>query len=365
MRNVIRYIILIINLVFVALLLVSAGVRLFHNEPPWVFELVSLGYPYYVGVNCAFLLFWIIMRKWWYVLVALVAMVLSYSPFFDTFGFGSRREIQETDDSMTVLTYNINAFNYKGWRERATVQTEFFDFIKQTQPDVLCLQEFHYDKEEKYCLIDSLKSIGLKYKQAHKIHSIENRYFYGNVIFSRYPIVRHEALNFGKSGNSSHWVDIVRGADTLRIYNNHLESYRLQSENFETIQQITSGQDFEVEDVKNVLQKMIYAMQKRNSQAIMLRKSLQDCPYKMIVCGDFNAPAYSFIYHTIQDAQNLRDAFIETSKGIDGTFRWKFLSKRIDFILVHPDFTPASCTVYQKKISDHFPVGAVVICPTP
>lgn len=339
----------------------SAGIRLFHNEPPWVFELVSLGYPYYVGVSVAFVLFWIIVRKWWYVLLGLVAMVLSFSPFSDTFGFGAPQKIQETDDTMTVLTFNVNAFNYMGWGERAHVQGKFFDFVKQSQPDVVCLQEFHYDRQEKYQLMDSMQNIGFRYWKAHKIHSIKNRYFYGTIIFSRYPIVAHETLTYFNSGNSSHWVDIARNADTLRIYNNHLESYRLQSQNFATIEQVASGQDFEVEEVKNVLQKMIIAMQKRNTQAIILRKSLHDCPYQMIVCGDFNAPAYSFTYHTIQEEHNLRDAFIETSKGVGGTYHWKFLSKRIDFILTHPDFTPVSCEIPKLIISDHYPVLAKIV----
>ncbi len=168
-------------------------------------------------------------------------------------------------------------------------------------------------------------------------------------------------MDFGKSGNSSHWVDIVRNEDTVRIYNNHLESYHLQSENYATIEQIASGENFEVEEVRNVLQKMILAIQKRNTQAIMLKKSLHDCPHKMIVCGDFNAPAYSFTYHTIQESQNLHDAFIETSKGVGGTYHWKFLSKRIDFILTHSDFTPDWCKVSQLEISDHFPVLTEIV----
>ncbi|MDR0941822.1 MAG: endonuclease/exonuclease/phosphatase family protein [Bacteroidales bacterium] len=361
MRNVVRYILLIANLAFVVLLLISAAIRLFHNEPPWIFELVSLGYPYYMGISIAFMFFWIVMRKWWYVLLLLATMALSSAPFFDTFGFGSSRKIQETDDTMTVLTFNVNAFNYMGWSERGFVQGEFFDFVKQSQPDVVCLQEFHYDKKEKYQLIDSLQSIGLRYWKTHQIHSIKNRYFYGTVVFSRYPIVDYGTLTYPNSGNSSQWVDIVRNADTLRVYNNHLESYRLQSQNFETIEQVASGQEFEVAEVKNVLQKMIVAMQKRNTQAIILRKSLHECPYRMIVCGDFNAPAYSFIYHTIQEEHNLHDAFIETSKGVGGTYHWKFLSKRIDFILTHPDFMPVSCKVPNLIISDHYPVLAKLV----
>jgi len=342
----------------------SAGVRLFHNEPPWVFELVSLGYPYYVGVNCAFLLFWIIMRKWWYVLVVLVAMALSYSPFFDTFGFGSPREIGENDKTLRVVTYNVNAFNYWGWRERPTIQAQVFSLLKQSQPDIICFQEYHYDKQEKYQLMDSIKQqLGLKYVAVHKLHYIKDRYFYGTVIFSRYPIVQKGTLDFGNSGNSSHWADVVRGGDTIRVYNNHLESYRLHSENYETIEQIASGENFEVEEVKNVLQKMVQAMQTRNAQAILLTKSVQDCPYKTLVCGDFNAPPYSFTYHIIRATNNLRDAFLETSKGVGGTYHWKFLSKRIDFILMHPDFTPVSSTVHREKISDHFPVVAEIIAP--
>lgn len=364
MRNVIRYIFLIINIVFVALLLMSAIVRLFHNEPPWVFELVSLGYPYYMGVNCAFLLFWLIMKKFRYALVLLVAMALTYSPFLDTFAFGNERKIQENDETLRVVTYNVNAFNYWGWRERPTIQAEVFSLLKQSQPDVICFQEYHHDRQEKYQLMDSIKQqLGLKYVAIQKLHYVKNRYFYGTVIFSRYPIVQKGTLDFGKSGNSSQWVDIVRGGDTIRIYNNHLESYRLQSRNYETIEQVASGENFEVEEVKNVLQKMVRAIQTRNAQAILLTKSVHDCPHKALVCGDFNAPAYSFTYHIIRETNNLRDAFLETSRGAGGTYHWKFLSKRIDFILMHPDFTPASSKVHRLKISDHFPVEAEIIVP--
>lgn len=361
MRKFVRYILIIINFAFVLLLLMSAAIRLFYNEPPWVFELVSLGYPFYVGVNTAFVLLWIMLRKWRYTLILLTLMLLCSSPFFDTFGLGKPQEIKPTDNTITVLTFNVNAFNYMGWRERAHVQQEFFDFVNQSQPDILCLQEFHYDRSEKFQLIDSLKSIGLRYWKAHKVHSITDRYFYGSVIFSRYPIIANETLTYFNSGNSSQWVDVWRGDDTLRFYNNHLESYRLQSDNFATIEQVALGQDFEVEEVKNVLQKVTAAMQKRNTQATILRKSIEECPHRMFVCGDFNAPAYSFTYHIIQEVHNLRDAFIETSKGASGTYHWKFLTKRIDFILAHPDFTPANCEVPKLLISDHYPVLATFV----
>ncbi|MDR2963619.1 MAG: endonuclease/exonuclease/phosphatase family protein [Bacteroidales bacterium] len=361
MRTVIRYIFILMNVVPVLLLLATAVVRLFYHEPPWIFELLSLGYPYYLAINVAFLLFWLIMKKFWYALVLFCVMALTYPLFFDTFAFGSEREIKEEDQTLTILTYNVKAFNHWGWRERATVQGEIFALVKQVQPDIICFQEYHHDRQEKFQFMDSVQQqLGLHYEVEHRVHSIEERYFYGPVIFSRYPIVRSGRLDFGNSGNVSMWADIVRNGDTVRVYNNHLESYRLQPLDFETMEQVADGENVEMEEVQNVLQKITSAMRKRSIQSLLLSASLRECPYKTLVCGDFNAPPYSFTYHIIRGNNNLRDAFLETSQGVGGTFHWRFVNKRIDFILTHPDVTPMSSQVLRFPFSDHYPVAAVV-----
>ena len=356
-----RFILLLINIGLALLLVFSAFGRYLNPQYIWYLEFVSLGYPVYVIGNILCIVFWLLGENKKYVFISIIAFGLSFSTFLETFAFSSSSENIEPEKTIKVLTYNVNAFNYNGWRERSNVQSQIFEYFKEQNPDILCLQEFHHDKEEDFQMMDSLEQqLGLKYSHIHRVHQIKGRYFYGNVIFSRFPIIRTGVFLYQNTGNTTLWADIVRNQDTIRIYNNHLESYRLRPDNIETLENASTAQEFETEKLKNIGRKFKRAIQKRGEQTAELIDALRECPYKMIVTGDFNSPPYSFTYKAIKDSKNFQDAFLESDYGLGATLHWKLPSKRLDYILYSPEFESLEFERRMLQISDHFPIQAVI-----
>lgn len=353
-----RYILFLINIGTSLLLVITALSRIINPQLFWFFEFIALAYPIYVLLNLGFIIFWLFSSHKKYVLISLIGFVLSISTFFDTFSFSGTPELKPVSDSVTIITYNVNAFNYNGWRGRAKTQAHVFEFLKQEHPDIICFQEFHHDRQEKYNMIDSIrKQLGLRYMQIHRLHEIKGRYFYGNVIFSKFPIIKTGVFLYQKTGNTTLWVDVVMNSDTIRIYNNHLESYRLQQDNIQAIEMASSGQEFESTKLRKVGSKLKRAIQKRGQQTQELLEAMKETNYKTILCGDFNAPPYSFTYNALRSEHSLQDAFLEASSGLGGTLNWRLPSKRLDYILLSDSFLVKRYTRPQLPISDHFPIS--------
>jgi len=54
---------------------------------------------------------------------------------------------------------------------------------------------------------------------------------YGQAIFSKFPIVKSGSIEFPNTANNAIYADIVKGSDTIRIYNVHLQSLRIAANN--------------------------------------------------------------------------------------------------------------------------------------
>jgi len=76
----------------------------------------------------------------------------------------------------------------------------------------------------------------------------------------------------------------------------------------------------------------------------------------MIVCGDFNNTAYSYVYQKIKG--DLQDAFAEGGNGFGRTFKFKYFPVRIDFILVDQSFHVNAFKTFDIQLSDHYPIIA-------
>ena len=82
---------------------------------------------------------------------------------------------------------------------------------------------------------------------------------------------------------------------------------------------------------------------------------INNSPYPVIVCGDFNDTPVSYTYHQL--SKNLNDAFVESGKGINYTYSGILPVFRIDYILYDDFFKSHDYNVNKIKISDHYPVS--------
>ena len=110
----------------------------------------------------------------------------------------------------------------------------------------------------------------------------------------------------------------------------------------------------EYEKSKNILRRLKRAFVKRGKQADIISMHIASCPYKTIVCGDFNDTPASYVYRSIRG--NLKDAFVESGSGFGQTYAGKFPQFRIDYILHSKDFTSKQYHSIPETITDHYPI---------
>ncbi|WP_369048649.1 endonuclease/exonuclease/phosphatase family protein [Tenacibaculum sp. UWU-22] len=229
------------------------------------------------------------------------------------------------------MSYNVRMFNYYKLNKDENTAQKTYQFINNIDSDILAIQEFYDNKKNN--LHYPYKYIKLKSKNLK----------FGLAIFSKYPIINSGSLDFENSGNNAIFVDVIKEKDTIRIYNLHLQSLKINP----------AKENFGQADSEKLFKRLKNGFYKQAKQTERFLAHEKQWLGKKIICGDFNNTAYSWVYHQLKN--NKKDAFIEAGSGFSKTFHYPF-PMRIDFML-----TDISAQVYQYKtfdtnFSDHNPI---------
>lgn len=323
-------IVFFLNSIFAVLLLLS---YLLPYIPPSVFPalaLLSLLLPILLIINVIFLVYWAIKGKRQFLLSALV-LVLGVSHILALFRFGGTA--QETPSDISVLSYNVLRFKHYPTAPQVNKGDEIHAFIYRENPDVVCLQEYH----PLYALDNDL------YPYTNRDTGYEGR-LGGQIIFSKYPIVSTGILPFENTYNGGVYADIAFPKDTVRIYSLHFQSFRISSK----------FDDLQSEQPRRLVGKLGVAFEKQEQQMEKFVESESQSPHPVIVAGDFNNSATSYLYRKVKGDKN--DAFAEAGQGTGATYTFDFVPLRIDFILADPVFEVLNFETYNKTWSDHKPI---------
>lgn len=312
--------------------------------PPRSFPLISvlsLSVPVLIIINVLFLLFWLVFfnKKW--ILSALV-LLLGYQQFDALFKFSGTFPA-ESANSFSLMSYNVRLFNHYRWINQEGLPDKMGDFIKSERPDVLCFQDYHQDGKA------SLPDYPYQYEslKGKKTRS-------GLAVFTRFNIVNSGALDFPQSSNHAIFVDLQIKTDTVRVYNIHFQSLKISPE-VETITQ----QDYEV-----LGQRISKAFVQQQDQLEILMKHIEKSPYKIVLAGDFNNTAFSYLYRKIRRA-HFTDAFVQAGNGFGKTYHLSWFPLRIDFIMHDPHFKSLYFKTFTEEYSDHYPIYSVLEMVTP
>jgi len=354
-----------INIIFAVCLLLSYLAPYISPDKYWMIAFFGLAYPLLLLINLIFVIFWLILVKK-HLLLSLIVILIGYSYLNNTFQL-SPDHLKKKEQSVKLLSYNVRLFNvYKYNRDdkgRYKDRDTIFDFIREEAPDIMCFQEFYQEKSGRFKTIDTI----VKFQQAKFYHTgytseKESREYFGVATFSKYPIVRRGKVKFDeKSDNLCIFSDIVKDKDTIRVYNVHLESIRLSKEDEMFYEDIgnQNEQDKIKSGTRKILSKLKHSFIKRALQARNIAEHIKQSPYPVIVCGDFNDTPTSYAYHIV--SENLKDAFVESGKGIGNSYNGKFPSFRIDYILHSADFSAYDFEVKKTDCSDHYPIVARLV----
>jgi vancomycin resistance protein VanJ len=315
------------------LLLLSFGLSYI---PPQTFSLISilsLSVPLLIVLNIIFVVYWTVKLKK-QVILSLLVLVVGYNQVLSFYKF-SEDNHQLSEDTFTVMSYNVRLFNLYNWIDDITIPSKIQNFITKESPSIVCFQEY-----------DSSTNLDFKtYLYKHKTNpSTYNKSELA--ILSTYKILNTGFIDFPNSANSAIYADVVIKTDTLRVYNVHLQSSGIDANvNVETL---------DSEQSNKLLKRLGITFKAQQSQAERVAAHVAKSPYKVLICGDFNNTVYSYVYRILKG--NLLDTFETYGSGFGRTFDFKYFPVRIDFILADKSYKSVKFQNYDVPYSDHFPI---------
>jgi endonuclease/exonuclease/phosphatase family metal-dependent hydrolase len=293
-----------------------------------VFTLVM---PLMLALNLLFFLYWLLQTKKQMLLSGLV-LLLGITFISKSYKFSSTKLPVEKGD-FTLMSYNVRMFNIYDWIPRKDIAVKISDFIKEKDPDIVCLQE--YSKKGK------VSFPAYRHKYIFKKNGLTEQ-----AIFSKFPIIDTGYIEFPRSGNNVVYADIKKGKDTLRVYSMHLQSIKISPDIHE---------EMDEERSKLIFRRMSEAFAKQQQQAELFEKHKSGCKYAMIICGDLNNSAFSYVYRSVKG--KMKDAFEEAGSGFGKSYNFKYYPARIDYIFTDKSLEVKEYTTFGTFVnSDHFPV---------
>jgi endonuclease/exonuclease/phosphatase family metal-dependent hydrolase len=317
----------------------------------WPFSIIGLSYPLLLALNIFFLVLWIVQRSK-KLLLPLIAILIGIGYFNNYFQFHAVRK--EIHDGIKILTYNVNYFSYD-LKNRKSSPNNLIGYLRASESDIICLQETYIRRSGNLSLETIMNTIpNIKYYQL--AHSVS---FGGPVTFSRYPIINMGEIRFANTSNMVIFSDIkVNDNEIIRIYNCHFQSFQIRPEDYTVIESPVSGSNrLKAKEVLELSHKLISAFSIRAFQARKVSEHIKNCPYPVVVCGDFNDTPCSYTYRKVLG--NLKDAFVESGFGISNTYHGILPSFRIDYIFHSKEYR--SYNYIRKRIvySDHYPLSCI------
>jgi endonuclease/exonuclease/phosphatase family metal-dependent hydrolase len=170
-------------------------------------------------------------------------------------------------------------------------------------------------------------------------------------IFSKYPIVNEGKVFDNNRTNGAIFADIKVNEDTIRIYNAHLESMKIDSDGLEDIEGVK-------ENYRQTLGKLHRGSLARSKQLKVLVDHYTNSPHPIILMGDLNEIPYSYTYFKL--SESLQNAFEIAGRGFGFTYNRILFFLRIDHIFSSPELIPIQFKTHREvDYSDHYPVSAV------
>ena len=224
----------------------------------------------------------------------------------------------EDSQSIQLLSWNVSNFHI----HEDTLQ-KAADFIRQFNPDIICLQERPHENLLSWETIQRAFS-NYPYTARNEVREDE---VLNLAILSKYPLSEVTETYFEDSYNKIMDTHITLPTCTFKLYNTHLQ---------------TTGHN---------LTHFISNARQRNIQADSLSEQIQGSTLPIIVCGDFNDTPCSYVYRTLTN--KLKDAFREASEEWTGSFQPMGRWLRIDYILCSKHWQVQHYQLMENPWSDH------------
>jgi endonuclease/exonuclease/phosphatase family metal-dependent hydrolase len=346
------------NILLALVFLLSCLAPYLNPQQWWFISFLGLGFPFLLLAVIVSMCWWLFVKKK-YALISAIALLLgikSISVFF-AFHRNNSFRTEKAPHTFRIATWNVARFiemkrnNNKGSQTRLRMMEQ----IQDQNADILCMQEFFTSLAPDWYANLSYISKHFNYPYYCFSHDDDgDKHFFGNVIFSRYPIIDSGIIRYPRPALPESLVhaDIKVNDDTIRVYTTHLQSLQLQPSDYEKINRIKEGDDGIVSNSKTIFSKLRTGISYRKLQVDVIEQVLGDSPHPMIFCGDLNDVPNSYTYFTVRG--NMQDAFLKKGFGIGRTFTALSPTLRIDYIFAENKFRIDQFHRIVRNYSDHY-----------
>jgi endonuclease/exonuclease/phosphatase family metal-dependent hydrolase len=258
-----------------------------------------------------------------------------------------------------ITSYNVRLFDLYEWGNKGKFENRnnIFNYLKGQNSDIICFQEFYQqDRPTQFPTRDTLKEL-LETPYCHErySHKLEGRQNFGIAMLSKYPMISRGDIIFEDPLNIDNnyciFADIVKGIDTFRIYNVHLQSIKFKKDDYKVFSKNANKIVDKKSTIELLIEKLKIAYPKRAEQARKVVDHMQQSPFPVIICGDFNDTPMSYTYNIFSSLY--LDAFRNSSRGLGVTYAGKVPAGRIDYIFHSKNLHSSNFIIQNEVYSDH------------
>jgi endonuclease/exonuclease/phosphatase (EEP) superfamily protein YafD len=338
------------NIATVLLMLASGYSDRIHPTAHQMLSNLGMLFPFFLFANLLFIFFWLTF-KWKKLWIPILGYILVFSPLCIYMPLHTTQEVPE--GTIKIVSYNVCQYggNYKYEQGFDTV----FSYLKQQEPDIVCLQE-DADTWRRFVFQRYRKVFPYNDTTLFRNDAIGMN---GVGIHTRFPILRKERIWYESKSNGSVAYFLKVGRDTVLVVNNHLEFSHINQDDREIYRRMIHGKmgrDTARTESVLLIEKLAKASIIRSRQAEAVHQYIEAHRHlPVIVCGDFNDCPISYSHRKI--GEGLTDCFVAAGRGLGLSYFQKGFFFRIDHIFCSDHFQPFNCIVDNKTdVSDHYPV---------
>jgi endonuclease/exonuclease/phosphatase family metal-dependent hydrolase len=309
-------------------------------------------------VNLLFVLYWLLIKSR-ALFISLFAVLIGFDNLHNQIQLNLfQTEVPAGAQKLRVLSFNARLFDLYDWTGNPRTRDKIFEMVQEESPDILCFQEFYTSSKRNRNNLDTLLLLQ-KATNSHVAYTetLRESDHWGIATFSTYPVVNKGSIFFHEQTNNlCIFTDLKIGEDTVRVYNVHFQSNRFKREDYEFLGNPNAkpSNDEKIIASRNIIRRLQVGATKRARQVKVVAEHIENSPYPVIVCGDFNDPPASFTYNKI--SKGLKDAFTESGWGLGNTYNGLFSVLRIDYLLHDSRMVGTSYKTIKKNLSDHYAI---------
>ncbi len=358
-----RVIALVVNLALAFMLVFSAYGGMINPVNTSIGAVYAMLFPAFWLLTVAMMVVNLIWFRW-QVIVSVLSLIVCIDPILTfcpiNFFRPSEESIAESGKpTLKVMTYNTFNFSiYEKPSDGASIKESgnpTFEYILDQDADIVLCQESEG--------ILDVEARGITTRQ----HSMMmERYPYrevssrGMAILSKYPFVTVEVEVTDRNQLDVCRYDVKIDGRTFHVFNIHMQSIGLTSQDKELYLNITEGEhEGGMQEIRSSLvSKLSAAFRSRAGQAHDVRRAIDAVDGPIILCGDFNDIPGSYAARTIE-GDDMIDAYRQAGSGPCITYHADRFYFRIDHIFYRGDLEALRMWKGDCPSSDHYPMMAV------